>query len=99
VNTITAGVIAMMTDTENYGRLAHVDARDLILPNAWRLTALQTVTLQPDGSDLIGDFPAGTKFATFGHLLRPFGGLDATEEASNALPNVMAPRRQVEHMR
>lgn len=31
--------------------------------------------------------------------LRPLPGLDATEEASNALPNVMAPRRQVEFTR
>jgi hypothetical protein len=31
--------------------------------------------------------------------LHPLRGLDAAEEASNALPNVMAPKRQVEFSR
>jgi hypothetical protein len=100
MNTITAGVIAMMTDQHNHGRMVHVDAPHPAHPGAWHVTSLQTVTLSPLGAAYpIADYPAGTRFATPGRWLRPFGGLDATEEASNALPNVMAPRRQVEFSR
>jgi hypothetical protein len=41
----------------------------------------------------------GPLIAIEDRCLRPLPGLDATEEASNALPNVMAPRRRVEFSR
>jgi hypothetical protein len=41
----------------------------------------------------------GPAVVIYDHCLRAVPGLDATEEASNALPNVMAPRRQMEFSR
>jgi hypothetical protein len=95
---IEPGVIAMVTEPTNYGRLVHVDRR--FSATHWAVTSLQTVTLaHTSDSTPAGDFPAGTRFIAPDRVLIPFGGLDATEEASNALPNVMAPRRQVEFAR
>lgn len=98
MKTITAGVIAMITEPTNYGRLVHVDLR--FSATHWAVTSLQTVTLtHTSDSTPAGDFPGGTRFIAPDRVLIPFGGLDAAEEARNAFPNVMAPRRQVEFSR
>jgi hypothetical protein len=92
---IEPGVIAMITEPSNYGRLVHVEFR--FSATHWAVTSLQTITLTYTSDNTpAGDWPAGTGVIAPDHVLRPFGGLDATEEASNALPNVMVPRRQVE---
>ncbi len=99
MTTITAGVIAMLLDDGNYGRLVHVDEPHPTAPGVWVVSALQTVTLACDITMRIDDYPSGTKFIALASLLRPFGGLDAGEEARDALPNSMAPKRQLEHAR